>query len=400
MGFFGGGGASAGIGGSTGATDNAILRADGTGGATLQNSNIIIEDQVIPFSCTGDASTDIITASGHNFTTNQGVRFQSLSGGSGLNTTTNYFVRDISGDTFKISTSAGGAAFNFTTNITAGSIIAIQQNISLRNNSTETNSAFVITPKGTGAFIVGGRPDGAASGGTVRGNYAIDMCPGRTDPIQCAIGSRSAVVGGVGYAAGADSATLGGLSTQAIGDRSIALGGDTNIANGTQSLALGAALNTASGVDSIAMGAGTLADRQNLWAFGCFRFSSLGDSQKIFFVLRGKTTTNSAVELTSPTRLSVPSGKIMSMFLNITGTKSDGSAVAHYLRQYSIKNVAGTTSEVYAPVTIGTDNAAGTSIAIDANDTNDALRIQCTGVASETWRWVASVDAVEVAYGT
>lgn len=87
------------------------------------------------------------------------------------------------------------------------------------------------------------------------------------------------------------------------------------------------------------------------------------------------------------------------MMINITGTKSDGSAVAHYVRQYSIKNVGGTTSQVYAPVTIGTDNAAGTSIALSADDTNDSLKIEVTGVTSETWRWVASVDAVEVGYG-
>jgi hypothetical protein len=60
----------------------------------------------------------------------------------------------------------------------------------------------------------------------------------------------------------------------------------------------------------------------------------------------------------------------------------DGSAVAHYLRQYCLKNVAGTTSEVYAPVTIGSDNAAGTSIALSANDTNDALRVEVTGITA------------------
>jgi hypothetical protein len=79
--------------------------------------------------------------------------------------------------------------------------------------------------------------------------------------------------------------------------------------------------------------------------------------------------------------------------------KSDGSAVAHYIRQYALKNVAGTTTEVYAPVTIGTDNAAGTTIALSANDTNDALKVEVTGITSEIWRWVASVDAVEIAYG-
>jgi hypothetical protein len=62
--------------------------------------------------------------------------------------------------------------------------------------------------------------------------------------------------------------------------------------------------------------------------------------------------------------------------------------------------VGGTTTEVYAPVTIGTDNAAGTSILLEPNDTNDAVKISCTGITSEIWRWVASVDAVEVAYGT
>lgn len=35
---------SAGIGGSSGATDNAILRADGTGGSTIQNSAITVDD--------------------------------------------------------------------------------------------------------------------------------------------------------------------------------------------------------------------------------------------------------------------------------------------------------------------------------------------------------------------
>jgi hypothetical protein len=36
--------AGGGVGGSTGATDNAILRADGTGGATLQSSGVTISD--------------------------------------------------------------------------------------------------------------------------------------------------------------------------------------------------------------------------------------------------------------------------------------------------------------------------------------------------------------------
>jgi hypothetical protein len=130
--------------------------------------------------------------------------------------------------------------------------------------------------------------------------------------------------------------------------------------------------------------------------------SGSGDSQRARFVLRNKTTTNAAVELFldgSATRLTIPSGKVLGLTINITGIKSDGTAVAHYLRQYALKNVAGTTTEVYAPVTIGTDNAAGTSIALSASDASDSLIVSVTGITSEIWRWVASVDAVEIAYG-
>ena len=132
-------------------------------------------------------------------------------------------------------------------------------------------------------------------------------------------------------------------------------------------------------------------------------FSTQGDAQIADFVLRCKTTTNAAVELAlngTTTYLTIPSGKVMSGTINVQGVKSDGSAVAHYMRQFSIKNVGGTTSDVYSPITIGTDNASGTSIAVAANDTGDYLSIQVTGITSEVWRWTAHVEAVETAYGT
>jgi hypothetical protein len=73
-------------------------------------------------SVTGNASTDVITVAGHTFTNNQLVRFTSLTGGSGLSTGTDYYVRDVSGITFKLAATSGGAAINFTTGITEGSI--------------------------------------------------------------------------------------------------------------------------------------------------------------------------------------------------------------------------------------------------------------------------------------
>jgi hypothetical protein len=86
--------------------------------------------------------------------------------------------------------------------------------------------------------------------------------------------------------------------------------------------------------------------------------------------------------------------------VHIVGSKSDGTAVASYMRQVTIKNVGGTTSIVGTVNTIGTDEAALTSIAITADDTNDALDIAVTGIASETWRWAATVFGIEIAYGS
>jgi len=309
------GGNITGIGGTLGTVDNAIPRADSTGGYTAQGSDIVIDD----------ATT------------------------------------------------------------------STQNNVAIVNaHAGQTNSALVLSPKGTGAFILGPKPDGSNTvGGNARGQYAVDFNTQRNNAIQVASGNNSFCFGAFSRSTNSGSISLGqaGIAT---GTNSIVFGGDGSFGV------------TASATNAVAFGFTTNADRAGMHAHAHGRFSALGDAQRARFVLRNKTTTNAAVELFldgSSTRLTIPSGKIFAFTINISGVKSDGSAVAHYLRQYCLKNVAGTTSEVYAPVTIGTDNAAGTIIALSANDTNDALKVEVTGITSETWRWVASVDAVEIAYG-
>jgi len=358
-----------GVGGSVGAVDNAVLRADvGTG--VVQNSSIIIDDETT----------------------------------------------------------------------------STQNNVAIRNNDSQTNSALVLSPKGTGALLAQ-KPDGTATGGNARGNYAVDLQLQRSAATQVAGGLNAVILAGqnntasgsysvaggttciasnfacvaIGQqmsATGAAAVSVGGFSGQAQGSYSTVIGGQSNISSGSNSgifssdnstasgstgVVLGGSGSRASNTNSAAFGASALSDRRAMQAYSAGQFAAQGDAQRARFVLRNKTTTNAAVELFldgSSTRLTIPSGKIFAFTINISGVKSDGTAVAHYLRQYALKNVAGTTTEVYAPVTIGTDNAAGTTIALSANDTNDALKVEVTGITSEIWRWVASVDAVEIAYGT
>jgi hypothetical protein len=375
---------------TAGSVDNAILRANGADGTILQNSGLIVDDAVVPYSVTGDAATDVITATGHIYTANQTVIFSAITGGAGLSANTVYFVRNPSGNTLQLSTTSGGAAINFTTNISSGSVIAIQANVAISQNTTETNSALVLTPKGTGAFILGPKPDGTATGGNARGARAVDLQTSRTAATQVASGSSS-FVHGIGCTASFPYAIAIGLNASATSDRAVAIGG--GLSGGI----------VASATNAHAYGLHPVSDRYGMDSRASGKFSADGDAQRARFVLRNKTTTNSAVELFldgSATRLTIPSGKVLALTINISGISSTGAAVAHYMRQYAIKNVSGTTSEVYAPITIGTDNAAGTSIALSASDASDALVVSVTGTASTIWRWVASVDAVEIAYGT
>jgi hypothetical protein len=353
------GGNITGIGGTLGTVDNAIPRADSTGGYTAQGSDIVIDD----------ATT------------------------------------------------------------------STQNNVAIVNaHAGQTNSALVLSPKGTGALLAQ-KPNGAVSGGNARGANAVDLQTSRNAAAQVASGVGSVICGGINNTASntqsvvcggsGNSATgvydvvNGGLGCSATGGYAAVAGGYLNSATGSMSfvgsggqcsasairaVVAGGDINTSSGnFSAIIGGFYGLANRYGMQAHAAGQFAAQGDAQRARFVLRNKTTNATATELFldgSSTRLTIPSGKIFAFTINISGVKSDGTAVAHYLRQYCLKNVAGTTSQVYAPVTIGTDNAAGTTIALSANDTNDALKVEVTGIAAETWRWVASVDAVEIAYGT
>ena len=402
---------------TTGAVDNSILRADGTGGATLQNSGLIIEDAIVSFAVTGVASTDIITATGSAFANGQPVRFTALTGGTGLNTTTNYYVINVSGDSFQVSTSVGGSASLFTTNITAGTLVnghSVSTNVTLSENTTATNSDLVLTPKGNGAFILGAKPDGTTAGGNKRGNGAVDFQINKTSVNQVASGNNSFLGNGTSNTvSGTRSGLVAGSNNTASGLESFVGAGIFNISSGTNSAILGGGHyngvanvgNSASGISSAILGGhGALADRfcMQSHSSGSFSNTASGDAQRARFVLRNKTTTNAAVELFldgSATRLTIPSGKYLTGTINIAGIKSDGTAAASYIRQFSIKNVAATTSLVGTVNLVGIDTASLTSISITANDTNDALKVEVTGILSETWRWVAAVDVVEVAYG-
>src|SRR3954452_24491220 len=71
---------------------------------------------------TGLASTNTFTSVAHGLTAGNRVMFTNLTGGTGLSTGTIYYViaTGLTADAFQVSATSGGAAVDFTSDLTAG----------------------------------------------------------------------------------------------------------------------------------------------------------------------------------------------------------------------------------------------------------------------------------------
>jgi hypothetical protein len=364
-----------GIGGGTGSTDNSILRSDGTGGSTLQDSGLVIDDEVVAFNITGVASTDIITAVGHNFTNNQLVRFPTLTGGSGLFSPNNfYFVRDIVGDTFKVSSTSGGAALNFTTDITAGTIVGPQPYVSVRNVSTSADSSTILGVKGTGSFIVSPAvPDGGTSGGNARGNNSVCIVPERNAASQVASGLQSVAIGQRATASGSGSVAIGSSAIAGTGGSSVAIG----------------ATAQATGISAVAIGLAPTASLRAM--FSTTTFSS------IFW---GGTTTNATatvlnLDAAATNRFTIAANTALAVDILLVARRSDTADKWLVARRFLGIRRGGSnnTSLIGSVQTLGVDQSDGSpswTFALTADDTNEALQLEVQGAASETIQWRAT----------
>ena len=338
--------------------------------------------------------------------------------------------------------SGGGGLTNITETLVTSAPNATVNAERLEVTGGTTNTDLVLVPKGTGALILGPAPDSTGTGGNKRGQYAVDLQISKSATAARVASGNYSFLAGLGGSSTADATTsigqgnlvtanyavgLGygnsasgtaaislGYSNANSGTVSVALGqsnttsnnrsyaiGNSNTASGDASGAMGDTC-TASAKSALATGLQALASRYGQRSHAAGQFAAAGDAQAVKFVLRCKTTTNAAVEMMldgSATRLTIISGKVLSGIVQILGMKSDGTVAATYLRQVAIKNVAGTTSLIGTVNTLGTDETGATSLSITANDTNDAIDISPTGIAAQTWRWIATFDGVEIAYG-
>ena len=109
----------------------------------------------VVLSATGVAATDLITATGHPFANGDQIGFQSITGGEGLTDGTTYFVRDVAGNDFKVAATSGGAAINFTTDISAATIVPVMPEfIGQQFIDTTNNKIYVATGTAGGKWAL------------------------------------------------------------------------------------------------------------------------------------------------------------------------------------------------------------------------------------------------------
>lgn len=95
----------------------------------------------------------------------------------------------------------------------------------------------------------------------------------------------------------------------------------------------------------------------------------------------------------SSLRVVLAQGVTAAFVARIVGQKSDGSETAHYEYIGTISNIGGTTALDGTPrLSAVTEDDTAWTVAVSADDTNDALVFKVTGAAATTIKWDAIID--------
>ncbi len=310
-----------------------------------------------------------------------------------------------------------------------------------------TDISVALTPKGNGA-LQAQVADATAAGGDVRGIKAVDWQSTRAFAVQVAGGSHSVVAGGrENRNDGAYASILGGQNNTVGGNHGAIGGGqDHNISSLASYAAIAGGRGNNAGRDYTFVGGGRDNEAQSVGssvlggegnvaeflsnygailggrdarirgipgqaAYGGTMFAAPGDAQISTATARVETTD----ELATPLYIQgfdnldfeIPDNTTWDAEIRIVAREAAGANHAIFNRRLVIKKDADAAStaiigSVQTPdADIGSNAGAppaGWSVAISADTTNGALLIEVTGTATETIRWMAKVDLVEVGH--
>lgn len=260
------------------------------------------------------------------------------------------------------------------------------------------------TVSGTRSVVVGGEKNTVSGQESFIGggdSNAIDCT-------QCAIagGDTNTILGGT-----ANESFIGGGNANTIGGtgQAVIAGGAANTVTSQYGTIGGGVGNTVSGPQAAILGGnGALADKHGQRAFAGGAFAVQGDCQQSDLIWRVTTTNATITEAflngaTATLRAAITAGRSIAFSFLIIGRSSAGVSAAWQVVG-AIQNNAGTTALVAAVTTTVIADGTGATwgvaggVTIDADNGNDALRVQVTGALATTIRWAIHGRLMEVAY--
>jgi hypothetical protein len=220
------------------------------------------------------------------------------------------------------------------------------------------------------------------------------------DSFAAAIGTNN-----TGYGATATNSVSLGSYNKASGYQSAAVGGFGNVSNGNSSFATGYQ-SYANGDFCFASGLYSKAAIYGTTAHASGYFSGIGDAQGCMYVLRSDTTDATAEAMTTNNSTAAATNQIVAatdtcitFHGTITAMQNGAQAYAGWEIKGMLVNDGGTTTLALGNVSdMAATNASSWAVALSADNTNNALKIQVTGEASHNIRWVANVQTAEVTY--
>ena len=341
----------------TGSVDNAALRADGTGGATLQNSNLEIADLL---TASPNNTVNALCVGPVGATTNVDLVLKPKGSGA-----VQAHVAD--------STSTGG-------NKRGANAVDWQ---TTRSSATQVAS-------GLQSVVVGG------SGNTASAQYATVL--GGFGNVASSLVSMA---GGYLCTASFYESVAFGYNATSSGQASFSMGLQTNAsAEGSQAFGY---KTTASGNESLAHGLQSVANKLCQRSMASGRFSGDGDAQASDLVVRNSTANATQTELFlngSSARITIPNDTTWAFecLLVARRTDADNESAAYRITGCIDRNAnAASTALVGSPtVTVISEDTAAWDVDAVADTTNGSLNFRVTGEAAKTIRWVGWVRLVEV----
>lgn len=208
-----------------------------------------------------------------------------------------------------------------------------------------------------------------------------------------------------------DSNIVIGSDATITGDNNVVIGNDSSIVDfsGTGATAIGVGRYTSTaGNASTFLGEGGWCDLYNTVIHGSIEFGLTANNKvaQALQCIATCTTTDATANVemfldgaSGTQRITIPSNVACTFEIQVIGAQVGGAERCAYLLSGAIDNSGGTTALLGSVAkTVIHESTASLDCDAVADNTNDSLKLQVTGLLATTMRWVATVKLTQVGY--